>query len=190
MKRGKRHSHYSQSLGCSGEGGDISSQDSQEQHPVNLLSEEEEIQQMTMKIREIKLLRHQNDPKNKYSNRNKTKTGTGPGGTPNKSVSSKRRLHHPNLDSVFVGVAHSPYLTDPTQVYTKDTIRTSNALRQLNKTGKQLKKISDLPFDLLKSKEIFVEALEYAPSFEVSPVLCECSLCSDCEIAFLIYFGI
>jgi hypothetical protein len=120
---------------------------------------------MSTQIAEMRLLRQQLNPMKKYNEMNKSKIDS-----VNKTAKrhdSKRRLHHPNLDSIYVGVAHSPYLTDPSQVYSKDTIRTSNALRQLNKSGKELKTISDLPFDLQKSKETFMEALSYAPSFEV-----------------------
>lgn len=143
------------------------------------LNETEEIQKMTAKIKALKLLRQQQNPKNKYNEMNKLKheaavsktADSDSVTTSSKKRSNKRRLHHPNLDSVYVGVAHSPYLTDPAAVYTKDTIRTSNVLRQLNKTGIELKMINDLPFDLQKSKDTFVEALTYAPSFEVRGAL-------------------
>lgn len=125
---------------------------------------DEQIKTMTVKIKELQALQRQNNPKNKYNNRNKSKKVSDDTST----SKSKRRLHHPNLDTVYVGVAHSPYLTDPALEYTKDTIRTSNALRQLTQSGRELKNISDLPFDLKKSKMTFVEALTFSPKFEVS----------------------
>ena len=126
---------------------------------------DEQIKHMTTQIKELKALRLQSDFRNKYSERNRPKIS--PSTSSRRKRNSKRRLYHPNLDSVYVGVAHSPYLTDPGKQYSKDTIRTSNALRQLNLSGQELKTISDLPFDLQKSKSAFVEALTYAPKFEV-----------------------
>lgn len=133
---------------------------------------DEQIKTMTVKIRELQALQRQNNPKNKYNDRNKPKKDS----DDISNSKSKRRLHHPKLDTVYVGVAHSPYLTDPAVEYTKDTIRISNALRQLNQSGRELKYISDLPFDLKKSKVKFVEALTFSPKFEVSSYgECQCN---------------
>jgi hypothetical protein len=161
-KKSKRLSHYSKSY-----------DDGDYEH--NEHDEDLEILKLTEKIQEMKLLRQrQPNPMKKYSEMNKLKIESAQKNESMKHQASKRRLYHPNLDSIFVGVAHSPYLTEPEKVYSKDTIRTSNALRQLNRAGKPLKKMSDLPFDLQKSKETFVEALTYAPSFEVISAFMTC----------------
>ena len=131
---------------------------------------EAEIKRLAEKIRQIKLERLKLDPIKKYDEQKKCSSfsDTGSVSTLNsQQSSSKRRLYHPKLDSVFIGVANSPYLTNPALKYTKETIRSQNTLRQLKKTGLELKKISDLPFDIEKSKQVFVEALTYSPSFEV-----------------------
>jgi hypothetical protein len=138
-------------------------------NPVN--SEEkvaiDKVKALTMQIHKLQDERKRVSPLSRYNN-NMSGVVNKPYAPPKLS---KRAFHHPHLDYVFAEVSNSPYLTNPLDNYSKETLYTSSKLRKLKvaNKGKHLRDIHDVPCDMQKAEKTFIhDVIEFQPRFDVS----------------------
>lgn len=81
------------------------------------------------------------------------------------------RMMGVDMDVVHVAAAHSPYLVRPECGYTHKVLNTTLDLRETlgNNSGKRLKDVEDLPFDIATCKDVHErEVLNFRAKYRVS----------------------
>jgi hypothetical protein len=128
------------------------------------------LKHLSEEIMKIHVQRKQLSPLGKYSISTNEKSPK----NEVKGHKNKKKLHHPSLDYVIVGIANSPYLTSPEDPYSDTTIRFANKIHYLKNLGKKAKELSPEELDgvdLTQSKKVFMkEVIHYKPRFEVISV--------------------
>jgi hypothetical protein len=89
-----------------------------------------------------------------------------------------------DLDAVKIAAAHSPYLVRPEDGYTSKILNTNVELRETMgaHSGKKLKDMADLPYDLEDSKNVYLEkVVNFRAKYTgVSLSVCLCVCVSVC----------